>query len=46
MLSMMVADALENIATRSQSPKIVRIENLRVHTSENGRDLFFVTQFR
>jgi hypothetical protein len=39
MLSMMVADALENIVTRLQSQKIFGIENLRVHTSGNGGDL-------
>ena len=39
MLSVMVPDALENIVTRLQSPEIVGIENLRVHTSGNGQDL-------
>ena len=37
---MMVPDILGNIATRSESLKIVGIENLGVHTSGSGLDRF------
>jgi hypothetical protein len=34
-----VPDALENIAIRLKSPKIVKMESLGVHTSGTGNDL-------
>jgi hypothetical protein len=36
----MIPDTLGNIATRSESLKIVGIENLGVHTSGSGWDWF------
>ena len=40
MPSIMAPNAIGHIATKSESPKIVGIENLRVHTLETGRDRF------